>query len=262
MPGPDLQSPLADFLQRTAELKRIVALVEEQAKGPDILNTRRVGIDLAQIGLVSTNTVNAMALVFLASSFEEFVREEMKQCSSEIALKYVGLPAGLKGQIRNSYWSVSLERMKFVRSILTQQKPKTVDLASITKLKGLVEAAGGFVVNDDPTFVDGVTLAHHSHNLKPRVVDELSSRIGVTSLIDSASEHAPLKAYFGTQTKADTASRLRGKLDEFCDRRNEIVHSLSAVAGYGVATVLDYIEFFEALTESIKRALAKVAASW
>lgn len=82
------------------------------------------------------------------------------------------------------------------------------------------------------------------------------------SLIDSASESSRLKAYFGTSTKAETSKRLRVKLNEFYDRRNEIVHSLSAAAGYAVDAVLDYFEFFELFADSIKASLGRVVATW
>jgi hypothetical protein len=262
MAGPDLQGPLSDFLDRTAELRRIVASIEALTKSSGALTTSRAGVDLSKVGLASSNTVNAMSLVFLASSFEEFVREEIKQCSGELAAKYHGLPADLKHAVRNAYWTTSLQRMKFIGSILTRQKPKALDSAAISKLRVMVDCTKGFVVDDDPALLDGATMAHHSNNFKPHVVDELSNRIGIKSLIDSACDHAKLKTYFGTSTKADTAKRLRVKLNEFYDRRNEIVHSLSAVAGYGVDSVLDYVDFFEAIAECIKLTLAKAVATW
>jgi hypothetical protein len=85
MPGLDLQGPLTEFLERTAELRRIVASIESLAKDPTKLGTARAGVDLRKVGATSGNTVNAMALVFLASSFEEFVREEIKQCAAELS---------------------------------------------------------------------------------------------------------------------------------------------------------------------------------
>ena len=262
MAGPDLVGPLSDFMERTSELRRIVATVEALAKDTSKLQTSRPNIDLSKVGLASGNTVNAMALVFLASSFEEFVREEIKQCSTELATKYHGLPVDLKHSVRNIYWSASLDRMKFVRTILTRQKPRSLDPVAISKLRVMVDCAKGFVVDDDPSLLDVATMAHHSNNFKPHVVDELSNRIGVKSLIDSASDHSKLKAYFGTSTKADTSERLKVKLIEFYDRRNEIVHSLSAVAGYGVDSVVDYVDFFEALADCIKLSLAKAIAKW
>jgi hypothetical protein len=262
MAGPDLQGPLADFLARTAELRRIVAAIEALSRDTSKLQTTRPGIDLTRVGSTSGNTVNAMSLVFLASSFEEFVREEIKQCAVELSVKYPGLPPDKRQSVRNLYWKTSLGRLNLIKSILTREKPQVVDALVITKLRSLVECTNGFVLDDDPAQLDASTVAHHSNNFKAHVVDELSGRIGMQSLIDSASEGSRLKAYFGTSTKAETSKRLRIKLDEFYDRRNEIVHSLSAAAGYGVDTVLDYFEFFELLADSIKSSLGRALATW
>jgi RiboL-PSP-HEPN len=249
-------------MDRTAELRRIVATIEALSKDTTKLQALRPYIDLSKVGLASSNTVNAMSLVFLASSFEEFVREEIKQCSTELASKYHGLPADLKHAVRNVYWTTSLDRMKFIRTILTRQKPKALDPMAISKLRVMVDCTKGFVVDDDPALLDVATMAHHSNNFKPHVVDELSSRIGIKSLIDSASDHSKLKTYFGTSTRVDTSERLKVKLNEFYDRRNEIVHSLSAVAGYGVDSIIDYVDFFEALADCIKTTLVKAVAKW
>jgi hypothetical protein len=203
-----------------------------------------------------------MSLVFLASSFEEFVREEIKQCAAELSAKYHGFPTEKRQAVRNVYWSTSLGRLNFVKSILTKEKPQVVDALAIAKLRSLVDCTKGFVLDDDPAQLDVSTLVHHSNNFKAHVVDELSRRIGMQSLVDSASESAKLKTYFGTSTKAETSKRLRVKLNEFYDRRNEIVHSLSAAAGYGVDAVLDYVEFFELFAESIKTSLGRAVATW
>ncbi|MCR5881541.1 hypothetical protein LRS03_01115 [Rhizobacter sp. J219] len=262
MAGPDLQGPLTDFLARTAELRRIVAAIESLGKDSSKLQTTRGGVDLSLVGSTSANTVNAMSLVFLASSFEEFVREELKQCASELSTKYQGLPAETRQAVRSVYWATSLTRLGFVRSILTKDKPQVIDPLALAKLRALIDGTKGFVLDDDPSLIDASTVVHHSNNFKAHVVDDLSRRIGMQSLVDSASESAKLKAYFGTSTKADTSKRVRAKLNEFYDRRNEIVHSLSSAAGYGVDAVFDYFVFFETLADSIRASLSKTVASW
>ncbi len=262
MAGLDLQGPLTEFLERTSELRRIVAAIEALSKDTSKLQTTRPGIDLKKVGSTSGNTVNAMALVFLASSFEEFVREEIKQCTSELSVRYHALSADKKQAVRNVYWATSLSRLNFIKSILTREKPQVLDTLAITKLRSLIECTKGFVLDEDSAHLDASTMVHHSNNFKAHVVDELSRRIGIESLIDSAGESSKLKAYFGTSTKADTSKRLRAKLNEFYDRRNQIVHSLSAAAGYGVDAILDYLEFFELFADSIKAALGKAVATW
>lgn len=257
-----MEGPLSDFLARTAELRRIVAAIEALAKDTSKLQTTRLGVDLAKVGSTSGNTVNAMSLVFLASSFEEFVREEIKQCVAELSVKYYAFPAEKRHALRNLYWASSLGRLNSVKSILTREKPQVIDALVIARLRSLVECTKGLVLDDDPAHLDASTMVHHSNNFKAHVVDELSRRIGMQSLVDSASESSKLKAYFGTSTKVETSKRLRVKLNEFYDRRNEIVHSLSAAAGYGVDAVLDYFEFFELFADSIKASLGKAVAAW
>lgn len=177
MSGPDLQGPLTDFLARTAELRRIVAAIEALAKDTSKLQTVRPGIDLTNVGATSGNTVNAMSLVFLASSFEEFVREEIKQCVAELSVKYHGFTAEKRQAVRNLYWASSLTRLNSIKSILTREKPQVVDAMVIARLRALVDCTKGLVLDDDPAHLDASTMVHHSNNFKAHVVDELSRRI-------------------------------------------------------------------------------------
>jgi len=239
-----------------------VAAIEALARDTSKLQTGRPGIDLTKVSSTSGNTVNAMSLVFLASSFEEFVREEIKQCATELSVKYSSFPAERRQSVRSLYWSTNLGRLNLIRSILTREKPQVVDTLAIAKLRSLVDGTKGFVLDDDPAHLDVSTMAHHSNNFKAHVVDELSRRIGIQSLIDSASENSRIKAYFGTSTKAETSRRVRVKLNEFYDRRNEIVHSLSSASGYGVDAAFDYFDFFELFADSIKGSLGKTVATW
>lgn len=218
--------------------------------------------DLSTIGLQTSNTANAMSIVFLASSFEEFVREEIGQCADYLTTRYKHLADDARHSIRASYWAALLDRVKFKHTILTKSKPKIIDAVALAEVKTLIESARGFVVENECSHIDRTVIASHNNNFRPHVVDEIAARIGIRNLIDSASDSNKLRAYFGVTKKSDVILKLKPKLNEFYQRRNEIVHSLSASTGYAVDFVIDYIELFEALGEGIKSSLAKETAKW
>jgi hypothetical protein len=258
----DLQGPLDDFLGRTREIRAIIVAVESAAKSPAALTTSRAGVNLSGIDLKTGNTANAMSLVFLASSFEEFIREEIGQCAGYMAERYAHLSPEVRHGVRNAYWSASLDRLRYFSSILTKKKPKIPDAAIMSNVRVLLDAIQGFVINDNAAHLDRTLLAQHSNNFRPHVVNELACRLGVTDLLGNAAVSRKIKNYFGVSKKADAAERLRAKLNDFYDRRNETVHSLNGATGYAVEVIFDYIELLEACAESIRNVFAKELASW
>jgi hypothetical protein len=74
MPAADLEFALAEFKERTKQIREIMAVVESAGRTPAALSTHRAGIDLSQVSVSTSNTANSMALIFLASAFEECER--------------------------------------------------------------------------------------------------------------------------------------------------------------------------------------------
>jgi hypothetical protein len=262
MAAPDFQGPYDDFLERIDDIRRIVCSIESIFRSPGVVTTNRQGVDLSAIGPTTSVNTNAMAMVFLASSYEEFVREEVSECARLLCSKYVSLPDSVRHSIRNAYWGTTLQKLGHNRAILTKSTPKSPDPVSIGKIRLMLESAQLFVVGDDPTRIDASTTTHHSNNFRPHVVDEISSRVGVPNLISRTAEGQRIKSHFGVATSAAAAALLRPKLDEFYDRRNEIVHSLNSTVGYGVDYVLDWITLFEHVADSMKNAMVRAVANW
>ena len=258
----DFEGPLLDFYEQTKHIRQIIVAIESAAKGAPGLIALRAGIDLASINVKNINTVNAMALVLLASSFEECVREELGQCADHLSTRYAHLADGVRHSVRGSYWNACVDRLRFSSTILTKNKPKVPDAKAIAGLKGLLDSARGFVIADDATLFDRKVFLHHSNNFRPSVVDEIAYRIGIKGLLDDVAESGKLKAYFGVTSKKEVIALLRPKLNEFYDLRNEIVHSLNSSAGYAVDVVVNYIELFEAVADSIKTVLSRTALKW
>ena len=262
MPAPDLQGPYDEFLERLGDIRRIVGAVEACYRQPGVLTTTRPTIDLSSVGPTTSNNTNSMAIVFLASSYEEFVREEISECARLLASKYASLPDQVRHSVRSSYWTTSLQRLSYARGILTKTQPKSPDVATLAKIRPIIEVAQLFVINDDPTRIDPATAVHHSNNFRPRVVDEIATRIGIKNLTARVAEGTRIKTYFGVATASVAANLLPQRLDDFFDRRNEIVHSLSSTTGYGVDYVLDWISLFDAVADSTKDALGRAISTW
>jgi hypothetical protein len=259
MPTADLEFALVEFKERTKHIREIMAVVESAGRTPTALTTHRGGVDLSQVGASTGNTANSMALIFLASAFEEFVREEAIQCGNQLMDKYSQMPPLNRSVIRDSYWSVSLERLKFKKSILASGLPDPTRLAEV---RSALEALQGFVVDDDPGRLDSRAFGHHSKNFKPATVAEIFKRFAVKDLTVQLGENVKLKNFFGVTTKADCSTMLIAKWNEFYDRRNETVHSLGGSSGFAVDAVIAYIEFMELNAEALKGVLTKTLASW
>ena len=262
MTAPDFDGPFDDFIERMNDIRRIVCAIESSYRTPGALATARRGVDLRTIGPTTSNNVNSMAIVFLASSYEEFIREEISECARHLCTKYASLPDPVRHGVRNSYWSTTLQRLSFSRSILSKDAPKIPDAAILSKVRLLLESAQVFVVSDDASRIDPSTAVHHGNNFRPRVVDEIAARVGVPNLMARTAEGPKIRTHFSVAGSTAAAQLLRQKLDEFYDRRNEIVHSLNSTAGYGVDIVLEWITLFELVTESMKSALARATAAW
>lgn len=258
----DLKGPLDDFYGRVQQLRLAIVAIESVGKPGAAIATSRPGIDLAAIGLETGNTTNAMSIVYLASSFEEFIREEVGGCADILVDKYAGLTPEIRDRVRSEYWHVLLARLGMSRSIMTKGKKKTIDPISVSGAKILLDTGRGFVIDDDAKQIDRGNFFHSSRNFRPHIVNEIVGRLGINDVISSAADSASIKSYFGVTKKAESGIKLRAKLDEFYDRRNLIVHSLSGATGYGVDTVFDYMNLMELTAEAIMNVLVRQTARW
>lgn len=259
MPTADLEFALVQFKERTKQIRQIMAIVESAGRSSTTITTHRVGIDLSRISLSTGNTANSMALILLASAFEEFVREEAIQCGNQLMDKYSTLPPNDKFAIRDAYWSVSRERLKNMKSILVSNSPDPNLLAGVGSALGALQ---GFVVEDNASKLDSQTFGHHSVNFRPATVVDIFKRFAVKTLTVQLGENVKLKNYFGVTTKHECSAKLTAKWNEFYDRRNQTVHSLGGASGLAVDAILDYIEFFELIADALKSILAKTLISW
>lgn len=259
MPVADLEFALDEFKERTQQIRQIMAVVESAGRAPAALVTHRPGIDFNKVGGSTSNTANSMALIFLASAFEEFVREEAIQCGNQLMESYPRMDAENRNLIRDSYMSVSRERFKFTRSILIS---KAIEPTLLAKVRVVLGALQGFVVDDDPSKLDSQVFGHHSNNFKPDVVAEIFKRFAMKDILGQLAENAKLKQYFGVTSKAECLVKLKAKWVEFYDRRNDTVHSLGGATGFAVDAVIAYIEFFELNAEALKNVLTKTLSSW
>lgn len=262
----DLQSPLDEFHERTAEIRRIVAAIESAAKTPAALTSLQPGVDLAKINLSTENTVNSMSLVFLASSFEEFVREEIGQCADYMITRYPHAASHKKAVVRSSYWEAALGQLKYRKTLLakklTKNSPKAIDSVLLNDLQGLLDSATGFVAKDDPNFILRSVFAAHSNNFRPHVVNEIGARLDIQDIITKVADTSRIKKITNESKRDESAKKLRSDLDDFYTRRNRIVHSLSASAGFGVSILIKDIELLEATAMSMKDVLATETSAW
>lgn len=254
----DLDGPLSDFKERTKQIREIVVSIESISKNPRQVSTSRSTVDLKTIDAQTANTANSMALIFLASSFEEFVRETTIQCAGAVSEKYQLISESQKHLIREAYWKASRDQLKYA-SILSNKSP---DPKLIAKVRAALDSQQGFVINNDASKLTASVFSHHTNNFKPTVVVDIMSRLGITKLLETMSDNKKLKNYFGSPTKANCASQTKAKWIEFYDRRNETVHSLSSTTGFSIEVIFGYIDFLELVAEAMNTALLKKIGEW
>ena len=260
MPTADLDGPLADFFARTKQIRAIIASIEAAGRGHATIKTTRPDACLEMLSSQTSSTANAMSIVYLASSYEEFVRQEIEQCALYLVDRYKYLEEPLRHHVRNRYWQGCITRLSRQKKILSEKKQ--LDVAVLSDLKLVLGSTDGFVIGDDAATLLAPIYLQHPHNFRPHVVDEIAGRIGVYNLMDKAADSNKLRAHFGMTHKKDVYTKLVSSLNEFYETRNKIVHQLSNNAGYGVDAVVRYIELFEATGDSIKTVLGRSIARW
>lgn len=258
----DLAGPLQEFLDRTQQIRAVPAMVEAVTRDSAAIVSTRAAVQFPSVPRSVMNTANSMSVVFLASSFEEFVREEIREAARYLGQQYASVPADTKLTARNGYWSVFLDKVRRANTIVTNKPSFAIDVAKFAEVRVLVDGAAGFVVSDDPATIDVGMFSHHANNFRPHVVDQIAARIGIKSLIRDSADYAGVKAHFGVTKKNDSYELLVAKLDTFYRLRNTIVHSTSVAQGVGIELLYEYIELFEALADGIRGSLAKHVAAW
>ena len=185
MTKPDLDGPLEDFYQRTKQLRAVMSTIEAVGRGYTTVQTQRPNACLDIIGLETSNTANSMAIIFLASSYEEFIRQEIGQCARFLAERYPCLQDNIKRKLKNVYWQECIARFGRRKSIV-EQEGQQLNMKAIAEINLTMISVDKFVVNDDATGMISSILSQHSRNFKPQVVNQIASRLGIPSLIESA----------------------------------------------------------------------------
>jgi hypothetical protein len=258
----DLNGPLDEFYERTSHIRQTLSAVEALAAGQQ-MHSARPRADLDRVGLPTSNTANSMALVFLASTFEEFYRQEITQCAEYLGEKYAGLAEAIKLTARSSYWAIFTDRVRNFRSVTTVvRKVRQLDLTAVAEARAIVDSARGFALLDDASALDSALFADHTRNFRPWVVNEIGNRLGIQDVVGQAAEYSRVRSYFAESSKVEAARRLKLKLEEFYGIRNMIVHSLNSTSGYGVDSVFDYIDLFECYSDGIRAAISRHVSAW
>lgn len=259
---PDLDSPFDDFKLRVNHLRATLVIIESGGRKGVAGDPRYPHVDLSIVGPTTLNNVTAMSIVFLASSFEEFFREEISLCAAYLQERFFYLGDQEKLEVRNLYWSVCLDRLRSSRTLLNGAHPKAVNAEVLTAARALLDSASRFSLEADASGLNNKLFPHHSQNFRPHVVDEIACRICLKNFLDKVAVRPSVKAFFGTDKKRDTLLNLHAYLKEFYDVRNQIVHSLNQSAGYAVNIVFAYFDFFLIYAQETREVLNEHISSW
>lgn len=253
----DLDGPLEDFFERAVQIRTVISLVDSSAKSSAFLSPEGL-VTARSLGLSARTPIssNSMAWVFLASSFEEYYREMIAQSAIEVFTLFSSLPDSFRINARSSYWEVCIQKLRFSRKITAKGAPVRIDNESLGRARSVIDSASRFVIGNESQGVDEKLFSFHSNNFKPHVLDEIGRRIGVTRMIRACSDTRHVRSLFiGSLNEIE--AQFRAALDEFYDTRNEIVHSLSSVAGQGIDTLISKIDMFEKLSLAVQTVLKR-----
>jgi hypothetical protein len=203
-----------------------------------------------------------MSLIFIASAWEEFIRDVLGQCVPYLGERYVSRPEHEMHKLRNRYWEASLDKLQFSKSILGKGNPKAPDASTLAVIKQIVRSVQGFVVDGDPRCIEPLVIANHPNNFRYDAVQQLARRFGIDDLLGKAAASASICQYFGQESQKDSVRHFKKQLDDFYVERNDTVHSLGNKYGVATDVIFRYTKFFELAAEVVCDVLKMEMGRW
>lgn len=243
---------MADFILAEAEFTRQAAILSTLSVMVDVnaARTAPVLVDGRALPFVPNggqNTMAAAAVVLLAAHFEEYVRQQVEEYGRSLVGRYRNLDDDSRIKFIDAYWRSGLNRLQRIRPKYSIQWSGH----ALPLLRGLAT----FPAEDDEGAFVAAWLCDHDNNMRFDTVLDLCGRVGVKRLAERMARSNALKGALGITRQADASEALRGKLGEFYDLRNTMVHSIAQYAGIGPTIFESWKNFLLIFSSAFKDAM-------
>jgi len=222
-----------DFEAELHAMEGMIASLESTGSGRTPPRARVVGANAA--------------VLFLAATFEEFVRQQVKSVFSHRASAAATVDE-LSPKLAAVVWRKSLDQL--ARSDVADWVLDTSGLSA--RLDSIIR----FCVGKDVSADVGDVLAHNEQNLRPAELGKLFNQVGLKSIVAKAAEFPALMHFLGCETPGKSDAELQSRLEGFFIRRNEIAHAIRLNASSGPPTLATDIQMFRLFASGITAACA------
>ncbi|NVO30242.1 HEPN domain-containing protein [Hymenobacter lapidiphilus] len=250
-----------NFSAKLDEVDKFIQINEELLQlGKININRFRtkhdIGIPIGKLyPLVSTSSL--FSIVAYEGSFLS-VCAEFELCIREMIEKYVdllsakcGLFTHMPEVIRNFY----PHGCASIMSNITQDKFKHISIDII--INSLISIKKNKSFNLVPE-----VFSDNERNFKSNLIDEIfSKRIGVKDLWKRISREAEMQNYFPGSSVENVERLSKLKLDDFIQKRNEVIHRGRSYYAPSTGDVKDCIKFFKCIVTCIATILSSSLAA-
>lgn len=201
-----------------------------------------------QLGSPRTRVAGAnAALLLLAATFEEFVRQTAKAFARavvEASQSYEQLPPKLAGVA----WKRALESLARI-----QLDPRTQNFSregifadALTKFTSVYEFCKGDLTQDIYE-----ELIHNQNNMRPQELNSLFKISGLGNVCLLLSAHPDLIIFVDEENQQSANARIVERMEDFFERRNQAAHSINAMRSSGPAQIETDVDLLRAFSRAL-----------
>jgi hypothetical protein len=229
-----------DFLSDLEAISELVSLVE-----------RGGGSSKSRIASINS------AILLLAATFEEFVREMGRQYAREFVSRVTDT-RNLPRKLTATAWKRTLEELARAK-IDTGGTPAPL-LHIATGARSSFESICKFLEGDTSQDIYK-SLIHNENNMRPEQINAIFKVCDLSNFCAKISELDYLKEYFDEEDENKVHGKLTVFINDFMEKRNNISHALNPRNSVSVDLFLKDIGFLKAVALSMARCLSEYSPS-
>lgn len=189
------------------------------------------------------------ATLLLAATFEEFVREMAREYARAVVTKTASIDK-LPKRLASTAWKRSMEGLSQVRFDVEQTARERLMVDTHARFSVVYEFVKGDLTQD--IYRD---LIRNEHNMRPSVINSLFNVAGLSDVCSKMCDKFALLTLFGETEAGKTHGKLIAAVENFFERRNDIVHALNPGQSSGPEQIITDLEMLKALSEALFRTL-------
>lgn len=175
------------------------------------------------------------SMLLIAASFEEFVRQEIRE-SVLVVLDQATDISAVPKELLATVWDRSSYVLKGVKFTTTN-----FDLISATKA---LSAMNEFCLDGDLSVDVSDMVAFNMNNMKAKEINEIFKRVGIRDICKQVGETEVIVNFFGSPNPETAHSECVAYLDNFYRERNDVAHSIASSRVVGTTDLERHLEFF------------------